>query len=134
MLCSAAPRAGPAFAQVCKEGDRLIQERQAIIQQLNKAGGKEKKLDPRMACGAFGKLAANGEQTLKWVETNKEWCHIPDQVSTNLQQEHDKVKELRGKACEVAAKMEQMQKQARQQQQQQGANPTAPGASPDARC
>jgi len=65
--------AGPASAQVCQEGAKLIQERQTIVQQLNKAGGKEKKLDPRMACSAFGKLVANGEQSLKWLETNKDW-------------------------------------------------------------
>jgi hypothetical protein len=118
--------AGPASAQVCQDGAKLIQERQSIVQQLNKAGGKEKKLDPRMACSAFGKLVANGEQSLKWLETNKDWCQIPDQVEDNLKQEHDKVKEIRGKACQAAAKVEQMQKQARQQQQQ-GGNPFGGG-------
>ena len=57
---------------------------QAIVQQLNKAGGKDRKLDPRMACGTFGKLLANGEQSLKWLETNKDWCQIPDQVVDDL--------------------------------------------------
>ena len=116
-----------ASAQVCQEGAKLIKERQDIVQQLNKAGGKDKKLDPRMACGAFGKLLANGEQSLKWVETNKDWCQVPDPVAENLKAEHAKVKELRGQACQAAAKMEQMQKQARQQQQQQGANPFGGG-------
>ena len=118
--------AGPASAQVCQEGAKLIQERQSIVQQINKAGGKDKKLDPRMACGAFGKLVANGEQSLKWLETNKDWCQIPDQVGENLKQEHDKVKEIRGKACQAAAKVEQMQKQAREQQQK-GGNPFGGG-------
>ena len=117
----------PASAQVCQEGAKLIGERQTIIQQLNKAGGKDKKLDPRMACGAFGKLVNNGEQSLKWLETNKDWCQIPDEVSQNLKQEHEKVKDIRAKACQAAAKFEQMQKQARQQQQQQGGNPFAGG-------
>jgi hypothetical protein len=118
--------AGPASAQVCQQGAKLIQERQAIVAQINKAGGKDKKLDPRMACSAFGKLAANGEQSLKWLETNKDWCQIPDEVSDNLKQEHDKVKDIRGQACQAAAKFEQMQKQARQQQQQ-GGNPFGGG-------
>jgi hypothetical protein len=119
----------PASAQVCQEGAKLIRERQTIVQQLNKAGGKDKKLDPRMACGAFGKLVANGEQSLKWLETNKDWCQIPDDVAQNLKQEHDKVKDIRTQACQAAAKFEQMQKQARQQQQQQqqGGNPFAGG-------
>ena len=117
--------AAPAAAQVCQEGSKFIQERQAIVQQLNKAGGKDRKLDPRMACGTFGKLLANGEQSLKWLETNKDWCQIPDQVVENLQQEHNKVKEIRGQACQAAAKLTQMEKQARQQQQ--GGNPFGGG-------
>ena len=118
--------AAPASAQVCQQGAKLIQERQTIIQQLNKAGGKDKKLDPRMACGAFGKLVSNGEESLKWLETNKDWCQIPDQVADNLRQEQTKVKEIRAKACQAAAKFEQMEKQARQQQQQ-GGNPFGGG-------
>ena len=118
----------PASAQVCQEGAKLVQARQGIVQEINKAGGKDKKLDPRMACGAFGKLVANGEQSLKWLETNKDWCQIPDQVAETLKQEHTKVKEIRAQACQLAAKFEQMQKQARQQQQQQqGGNPFAGG-------
>ena len=117
---------GSASAQVCQEGAKLIQERQSIVQQLNKAGGKDRKLDPRMACGTFGKLLANGEQSLKWLDTNKDWCQIPDQVVENLKQEHTKVKEIRGQACQAAAKLTQMEKQARQQQQQ-GGNPFGGG-------
>ena len=119
--------AAPASAQVCQEGAKLIKERQEIVQQLNKAGGKDKRLDPRMACGAFGKLLANGEQSLKWLDTNKDWCQIPDQVVDNLKQEHTKVKEIRGQACQAAAKLTQMEKQARQQQQQPGGNPFGGG-------
>ncbi len=121
--------ATPAAAQICNESGKLVQERQSIIEQLNKAGGKDKKLDPRMACGTFGKLVTNGEQSLKWLEANKDWCQIPDQVSENLKQEHTKVKEIRGQACQAAAKIAQMEKQARQQQQQQqqGGNPFGGG-------
>ena len=120
--------ATPASAQVCQEGAKLVQARQGIVQEINKAGGKDKKLDPRVACGAFGKLVANGEESLKWLETNKDWCQIPDQVAESLKQEHTKVKEIRTQACQVAAKFEKMQKQARQQQQQQqGGNPFAGG-------
>jgi hypothetical protein len=121
--------ATPASAQVCQEGGKLVQDRQTIIQQLTKAGGKDKKLDPRMACGTFGKLVTNGEQSLKWLEANKDWCQIPDQAVENLKQEHAKAKEIRGQACQAAAKIAQMEKQARQQQQQQqqGGNPFGGG-------
>jgi hypothetical protein len=117
----------PASAQVCQQGANLVKARQTIVQEINKAGGKDKKLDPRVACAAFGKLVANGEESLKWLETNKDWCQVPDQVAENLTQEHTKVKEIRTQACQVAAKVEKMQKQAKQQQQQQGGNPFAGG-------
>ena len=123
--CALVATVAPAAAQVCQEGAKFIKERQEIVQQLNKAGGKDRKLDPRMACGSFGKLVANGEQSLKWLESNKDWCQIPDQVVTNLQQEHTKVKEIRGQACQAAAKVAEMEKQARQQKQ--GGNPFAGG-------
>jgi hypothetical protein len=99
--------APPALAQsaACLEVKTFMTERQTLIQQLNKSAGKDRKLDPRSACGAFGKLLANGETGVKWIEANKD-----------LKQEHEKVKELRGQACQAAAKMLQMEK-ARQSHQ-----------------
>ena len=84
---------------------------------------------PRVACGAFGKLVSNGETGLKWFETNKDWCQVPDQFVENFKADHDKIKDMRGKACALVSKMEKMQNQARQQQQQQqqGGNPFGGG-------
>jgi hypothetical protein len=112
---------GPALAQpsTCQEAQKFMGERQTLIQGLNKSAGKDKKLDPRVACGAFGKLVSNGETGLKWFETNKDWCQVPDQFVENFKADHDKIKDLRGKACGIVSKMEKMQNQARQQQQQQ---------------
>ena len=119
--------AGPASAQVCQEGAKLIQERQTIIQQLNKAGGKDKKLDPRMACGAFGKLVSNGSAAIKWMDTNKDWCSIPDPFVENFKGDHAKATELRGKACAAAAQVQAMEKKARQAQQEGGPGGGGPG-------
>ena len=110
----------PASAQssACQEGQKILQERQNLIQQINKlSNGKKKQVDPRAACTVFSKLVVNGNAGQKWMTDNKDWCQIPDQVGENLKQEHAKVKELRAQACQAAAKFEQMQKQARQQQQ-----------------
>jgi hypothetical protein len=93
-----------------------MSERAAIVQALNKNAGKDKKLDPRYACSAFGKLAANGEVGLKWFDSNKEWCQVPEQVVENFKKEHDKVKDLRGQACGALAKLEKMQQQAKKAQ------------------
>jgi hypothetical protein len=106
----------PAIAQssVCQEGQKLMSERQTLTEQLNNSAGKDKKLDPKVACSAFGKLGTNSDAIVKWMETNKDWCQIPDQVLANFKSEQAKVKELRGHACKVAAQATQMEKQARE--------------------
>jgi len=111
----AAMSAGPALAQssTCQEAQKFMSERASIVQGLNKNAGKDKKLDPRYACSAFGKLVSNGETGLTWFDANKEWCSVPDQVVANFKKEHDKVKDLRGQACGAVAKMEKMQQQAK---------------------
>jgi len=124
--------AGPVLAQAagCQDAEKFMTERKGLSEQLQKAGGKDKKLDPRTACTLFGKLQSNGESGLKWIEANKDWCQIPDQFAQNFKAEHEKVKELRGQACKVAAEFTAMEKKARaqaQQQQQKGGNPFGGG-------
>jgi hypothetical protein len=113
----------PAFAQAsgCQDGQKIIAERRSLGEQLNKlSGGKKKQIDPRAACGIFTKLAANGDAGLKWMNANKDWCQIPDQVVQNFTNEHNQVEKVKGQACSAAAKVAEMEKRAKQAQQQQG--------------
>jgi primosomal replication protein N len=87
--------------------------------QISKLAGKDKKIDPRPACTLFTKLVANGEATIKWMDANKDWCQVPDLAVTNFKTEHQSVSKTKGQACQAAAKMAAMEKQARQAQQQQ---------------
>jgi hypothetical protein len=126
--------AAPAFAQSnsCQDGQKILQERQSLIQQINKLsnGGKNKKLDPRAACTIFTKLATNGEAGVKWIDANKDWCQIPDQFAENFKQDHGRAVNMKGQACQAAAKMAEMEKRAKQQAQQQqqgGHNPFGGG-------
>jgi hypothetical protein len=123
--------ASPALAQAsgCQDAQTFMVERKNLSEQLQKSAGKDKKLDPRVACTVFGKLQTNGEKGLKWLEANKDWCQIPDQFTQNFSQEHDKIKDLKGQACKAAAQYGEMEKKARQaqQQQQKGANPFGGG-------
>jgi hypothetical protein len=119
--------AAPALAQAsgCEAGQKILAERQNLIQQLNKLsnGGKKKQLDARSACAAFGKLATNGADGVKWIEANKDWCQIPDQFAQSFKQDHTRTMEIKSQACQAAAKMNEMEKKAKQaaaQQQQQG--------------
>jgi hypothetical protein len=62
---------------------------------------------------------ANGEAGLKWMNANKDWCQVPDQVVENFTQEHKHVQEIKTQACQAAAKFGEMEKKAKQQAQQQ---------------
>ena len=114
-LASAAP--AQAQSNGCQDGQNILVERQTLVQQLNKTTTKDKKIDPRGACPVLRKMVTNGESGLKWIEANKDWCQIPDQLAQGFAQDHEKVKTLRTQACEAAAKIAEMEKQARAQQQ-----------------
>ena len=106
--------AGEAHAQAnssCGAIQGQLEQRKAIASSLQ-AGGK-KKIDAKTACAGFGRLVANGAGILKWLETNKDWCQVPDSFVEGMKNDHAKAQEIRGKACNVAAKMEQMAKQAK---------------------
>ncbi|KFG67245.1 hypothetical protein [Microvirga sp. BSC39] len=114
----------PAFAQssACQEGQKILQERQGLVQQINKlmdGGGKKKQVDPRAACSIFTKLVTNGSAGQKWMTDNKDWCQIPDQVVEGFTKDHKRSQEIKGQACGAAAKMAEMEKRAKQQQAQQ---------------
>ncbi|MBA1156201.1 hypothetical protein [Microvirga mediterraneensis] len=114
----------PAFAQssTCQEGQKILQERQSLIQQVNKLtnGGKNKKLDPREACTIFSKLVTNGTAGEKWMTANKDWCQVPDQLVQSFSEDHKRSQQFKGQACGAAAKMAEMEKRAKQQAQQGG--------------
>jgi hypothetical protein len=116
--------AGPAFAQAsgCGDAQKFLTERQSLIQQINKLGGngKKKTIDPRAACGIFTKLVSNGSVGLKWLESNKVWCQVPDEFAKGLEEDHKRAVEMKSKACSAAAKVAEMEKQAKKQQQQGG--------------
>lgn len=123
----AAPAPASAQSSSCQSAQKFLQERQNLIQQINKLGGKDKKVDPRSACSIMGKLVANGEVGIKWLDANKDWCQVPDQFATNFKQDHDRSKEMRGQACKAAAQLNALEKKAKQAQQQQRNNPFGGG-------
>ena len=105
----------PADAQspICQQLGPYMLERKSLVETVQKLGGKDKKMDPKAACAAFGKLAANGTTMLKWAEANKDWCQIPDQFVEGMKTDHEKVVKIRGQACGVAAKQAELEKKAR---------------------
>ena len=106
--------AAPASAQstVCQQLGAHLTERKSLVQVVQGMSANNKKMDPKAACAAFGKLVTNGNTTLKWAETNKDWCQVPDQFIQGIKEDHDKIVKIRGQACSVAAKQTEMEKKA----------------------
>ncbi len=103
----------PVLAQAtgCGELQTHLGQRQSIAQKLQ-AGGK-KQLDAKVACAGFNQLVQNGVTLLKWTDTNKEWCQIPDAFIESIRTDHGKAQAIRAKACGVAAKQVEIERQAK---------------------
>jgi hypothetical protein len=120
LLCATALLApAPALAQSadCAAFPKTLQERQELIKQVNGLG---KKANPKDACVLFTKLTTNGAGGLKWLETNKDWCQVPDQFAENFKADHARVSNIKGQACKAASQVAVMEKKAREQAQQGG--------------
>jgi len=114
--------APPAAAQssACQEGQALFSKQASLNEQFGKLAKKDNKIDPQAACPVLSKMVANAEATVKWLDGNKDWCQVPEALVTNFTGSLPKMQTFRTQACQAAAKIETMQKQARQQAQQGG--------------
>ena len=110
------PVAGPAFAQGagCTDIQKMLLERKAIGDRIGAAAKGKKQIDARIACTNFGQLVSNGQSLVKWIETNKDWCQIPDSFADGIKADHGRAVSIRGRACTVAATQAKMEKQARE--------------------
>ena len=87
------------------------------------------KLDPASACPRLRNLAAIEGQLVSYMQKNKDWCNMPDDLVEKMTASRAKSAGFATKACSFAAKMKEMQQQqATQQVQQQPAVklPTGP--------
>lgn len=101
-----------AQSAACQDLGTHLNERKSLVQSIQALSANNKKMEPKAACAAFGKLVSNGNTTLKWAELNKDWCQVPDQFIQGIKQDHDKIVKIRGQACSVAAKQTEMEKKA----------------------
>ena len=112
-----------AFAQSaadCGAIQKTLQDRKDLVAKANAASTSKKKMTPQEACSLFGRLQANGNEGLKWITANKEWCSIPDSFAEGFKADHVKVGGIRTKICGVAAQATKMEAQARAQAQNGG--------------
>ena len=111
-LISASTPVVAQSASNCGDIQKMLLERKAIASKLSPTKGQ--KMDAGFACSNFGKLVANGTTLIKWVDTNKDWCQIPDAFAAGIREDNGRAVSIRAKACGVAAKQAQMEKQAKQ--------------------
>lgn len=103
-----------AFAQTassCGELQTHLMQRKSIADRLQ--GGGKKQVDAKVACTSFTQLVQNGTVLVKWTDANKDWCQIPESFIESIKADHVKAQAIRTKACGVAAKQIQMEKQAK---------------------
>ena len=116
MVAATVSSVAPVQAQSAACGDitPLLAQRKSIADRIQAAAGKGKQIDAKVACASFGQLVSNGQTLVKFLETNKDWCQIPDSFIAGIKTDHGRAIAIRGKACNVATKQNQMEKQARE--------------------
>ncbi|WFT82406.1 hypothetical protein QA634_11375 [Methylobacterium sp. CB376] len=104
----------------CGAIQKTLTERKDIVARVNAASKGKNKLTAAQACSLFTRLQANGNEGLKWISANKDWCSIPDSFAEGFKADHTRVGALRGKICGAAQQQAVMEKRARAQAENSG--------------
>jgi hypothetical protein len=107
--------AAPALAQSCGEDlKKLGQRREAEMVTINGIikAAKGKQIDPTVFCAKSSGLIAAENALIAYMEKNKDWCGVPDDVLAGLKANHVKSSAFAAKACKVAADLKKAKDQA----------------------
>jgi hypothetical protein len=117
----AASAHAPAYAQdaTCQAIGGMLEERAKIVEQINALGSDN--VDPRRACRLFRSLDENGTKVGEFLDENQAWCQIPADFVAGFKEDQTRVASVRGEACNAAAQINRLERQAREQQNQGGA-------------
>ena len=103
---------GRAQTPECVELGKIFNKRQAVIEQIN--GFQKKQVSPDVACSAFTKLGQLTTDTIKAIEKDGAWCHVPGEILPNLQNQTAQIAEARKNSCGVAEQHRKAQSDAKQ--------------------
>jgi hypothetical protein len=102
-----------SFAQQsCGEDlKRLSEKRAAELDRVNGMvrAAKGKPMDPAKFCSQSAGLNSAESALIAYMEKNKDWCGVPDEVIGSLKANHVKSVAFSAKACAVAAKFKKEQ-------------------------
>ncbi|HLW92380.1 MAG TPA: hypothetical protein VKS78_13920 [Roseiarcus sp.] len=113
--CAMASATAFADASCADDLKKLTDRRMTELNALNamaETSKKEKKpVDAGVFCVKAHGLSAAEEALIAYMEKNKDWCSIPDEVMANLKASHAKSLEFGNRACVAAAKAKKMQEE-----------------------
>ena len=108
---------------------KLTERRVSILNEINNMAAESRKtkkpMDPAVVCVKAHGLTAAEDALIAYMDKNKDWCAIPDDVVASLKASHAKTLDFGGRACVAAAKIKKMQ-----EQQAAGAGPAGPPPLP----
>ena len=114
LVAAGAAEAGDCNADIAG----LSQKRQTFIDKLNVLAKASKgKLDPVASCPVLRGLVSSEGSLIKYLDSNKNWCNVPEETVANLKAADVKSQTFAAQACKIAA-------QAVEQRKQATANPT----------
>ena len=119
-----------AQASGCQEDfQKNMAPRQALINRIN--GFRAKRPTAGQACSTLGQLVAADSRMITWMNANKDWCQIPDQLVEQLKESSGQAVRSRTQAC-TAAKSQQGQIARARAAQQRAADQGGGGGAPAA--
>ena len=98
--------------QACGDDlQKLSQKREAELNRVNGfvRAAKGKPMDPALFCRQSAGLNTSESALIAYMEKNKDWCGIPDEVVNALKANHVKSVAFSAKACSVAAQIKKQQ-------------------------
>jgi hypothetical protein len=103
---------------------RLTDKRGVELEKINALvrAAKGKPIDPALFCSQSEGLKSAENALIAYMDKNKDWCSVPDDVVASLKENHVKSMAFAARACTVAAQMK--------KQQAAGAANGAPEARP----
>jgi hypothetical protein len=116
----------PAAAQSesCRNDfQKVMGPRMALIERIN--GFQKRRPTATQACQTLRSLRAADVRLIKWLEENKDWCQLPEEILTQAKAGTANTVRAQNQACGAAAQQARQQRQIREQQAGGGA-PRAP--------
>jgi hypothetical protein len=104
-LIASAVGMSSAFAQMASPCDGFIPLRDDAKQKALAIGEAEKNhADPKQLCTVVSRFSVAEEAALKFLETNKTWCGVPDMAITSAKATHEKTLKFREMVCNATAR------------------------------